>query len=174
MKYDLAGAHVLNKFVWSELTKEFPAYMSKDRYQNLVPIIPSQQVPVFTEMGSNHPFIVYTYTKTGYSCDFWDHTEQMAYTIHSENERYLRQLTNFISDLLRRYDETAMEVNDFVYGASTPVDSDDRKFDFKYVTVTGAMGPEPFTTEGGRQAATVNMRYAYTLNEETKRFMRTS
>jgi hypothetical protein len=169
MKYDLAGAHVLNKYVWSELQKAFPEVMDKTRYQGLIPIIPTQQQPVFTEMGNDHPFIVYTYTNVGYSEDIWSHIEQMSYLIYSEDEVQLRRINNFLVDLLRRYDLTAEEVNDFIPTIHNPSrDSDDQNFEFHYVTVMATLGPEPYKSEGGRQASSVTVRYAYTYDEDNR------
>lgn len=165
-KFDLTGAHVLNKFVWNRLSNELG--MTRADYQGLVPIIPSQQLPVFTEMGPNRPFIVYTYGKLAYSTDIWEHVEQLAYTVYSEDESQLRRVTNFLADLLRRFDIVAQEVNDYVNDAlvNPSGDEDDRGFDFKYINVTGLAGPEPFTSEGGRQASSVTIRYAYTTDED--------
>lgn len=172
MKYDISGAHVLNKFVWSELSKpesQGGLGMSISDYSGLVPIIPTQQVPVFNEMGAGKPFIVYTYTSVGYSTNIWDNVEQMNYMVYSDDEVKLRRVLHFITDILHRYDKTAEEVNDYITAASVPrVDSDDVKFEFKYVTVISSRGPEPAVTEGGRQAASVTMRYSYIYDENER------
>lgn len=169
-KYDLAGAHVLNKFVWSRL--ESAGLLDKSNYSGLIPIIPTQQIPVFNEMGTQKPFIVYNYIVVGYSVALWSHTEQMTYTVYSDDETQLRRIQNFLVDLLRRFDITAQEVNDFVGAPNDPGDlvnpshdTDDRQFDFKFVTVIAGQGPEPFTTEKGRQSVGVTVRYNYTRDE---------
>jgi hypothetical protein len=172
MKYDLAGAHVLNKFVWHELSKpvsEGGLEMSTSAYNGLIPIIPTQQVPAFTEMGTAKPFIVYTYTNAGYSENIWSHVEQMSYIVYSDSEQQLRQIGNFLVDLLRRYDLTAEEVNDFIPTiVNGSGDHDEQNFEFHYVTVMATLGPEPYRTEGGRQATSITVRYAYTYDEDER------
>ncbi len=157
-KYDLAGTHVLNKFVWSRLQKEFN--LSINNYEGLIPVVPSQQIPVFNNLQSGNPFIVYTYINSGYDTEFWAGLEQVTYTIYGDIENQLRAMSNFLVDLLKRYDITALEINDFI--ANGPVDSDDQKFDFKYTEVVSAVSPEPFESENGRQATSVAVRLCYT------------
>ncbi len=140
--------------------------MDKSNYQNLVPIIPTQRIAVFNNMQSGKPYIVYTYAEVGYSINTWERMETMAYTIYSDDEMKLRQIIHALTDLLHRYDDTAREVDAFINSADRPIDSDDRKFMFNYVTVTGTMGPEPYTTEGGRQAASVTLRYCFMVDED--------
>lgn len=162
-KYDLNGVHVLNKFIWAKLVQDLQ--MSKADYNNLVPIIPTQQEPVFNDMPSGRPFLVYTFIVNGYDPDLWANVEQVTYRIYSDDERRLRQVTNYIVDLCRRYEWSADELNDWLYNdAGLPVDSDDRKMEFKFVQVVGATGPEPARSEGGRQFSTVSVRMTYTTD----------
>lgn len=160
-KYDLNGVHVLNKFIWANLVLE--GLMSTSDYTGLVPIIPTQQVPVFNDMAAGKPFIVYTYIVASYDVDLWANVEQVTYRIFSDDERKLRQITNFIIDLCKRYDWTASEINTWLDGnTNMPVDADDRRFDFKYVQVTGSTSAEPSAQEGGRQDSSVTVRMAFT------------
>lgn len=159
-RYDLNGVHVLNKFIWSSLVAE--GIMSDTDYSGLVPIIPTQQVPVFNDMAAGKPFIVYTYMVASYDVDLWANVEQVTYRIFSDDERKLRQVTNFLIDLCKRYDWTASDVNSWLDNAGLPADSDDRKFDFKYVQVVGSTSAEPFSQEGGRQDSSVTVRMAFT------------
>ena len=163
MRNDLAGAHVLNKFVWQKLKES--EIMVPSNYGGLIPIIPSQQVPVFNEFPTSTPYIVYTYTNMGYDSDFWADREQILYRVYSDNERQIRQITNFLIDLLKRYDWTAEEINDWITQfAST--DGDEKKFNFYWTQVVSSIGPEPYATEGGRQAGSVSVSYVYTHNQE--------
>lgn len=169
-KYDLSGAHVVNKFVWSRLESDLG--MSKADYNGLVPIIPTQEVPVFNEMKTGRPFIVYAYNIAGYNTDIWQHQEQLAYTIYSDNETDLRRISNFLRDLMRRYDITAAEINDFIGSPQIPgtlvnpsADGDDRAFEFKYITVISGLSNGPASSENGRQSSTLAFRYEYTRDE---------
>lgn len=160
-RYDLNGVHVLNKFIWASLVRE--GLMTAADYSGLVPIIPTQQQPVFNDMASGKPFLVYTYMVATVDVDLWANVEQVTYRIFSDDERKLRQITNFIIDLCKRYDWTAAEINSWLDGNTTmPVDADDRRFDFKYVQVVGSTSPEPAAQEGGRQNSSVSVRMAFT------------
>jgi len=158
-KYDLAGTHVLNKFVWKRLQDEFG--MTTSDYKNLVPIIPGQQLPILNDLPSDRPFIVYTYVNSGYDTQFWASVEQVTYLIYGDIEGKLRSISNFLMDLLKRYDWSAEEINDFIY-YSSELDSDDKKFDFKYTELVSGMSPEPSETEGGRKGTAVTVRLCYT------------
>lgn len=167
-KYDLNGVHVLNKFIWASLVEA--GLMSDADYSGLVPIIPTQQVPVFNDMASGKPFIVYTYMVASYDVDLWANVEQVTYRIFSDNERRLRQVTNFLIDLCKRHDWTASDVNSWLDNSTLPADGDDRKFDFKYVQVVGATSAEPSSQEGGRQDSSVTVRMAFTHDTDSKVF----
>lgn len=159
-RYDLNGVHVLNKFIWASLVAE--GLMDPTDYSGLVPIIPTQQVPVFNDMASGKPFIVYTFMVATYDVDLWANVEQVTYRIFSDNERKLRQISNFLIDLCKRYDWTAAEVNSWLDNSGLPTDSDDKRFDFKYVQVVGSTSAEPSSQEGGRQDASITVRMAFT------------
>jgi len=157
-KHDLNGVHVLNKYLWAELQKS--NLMGEYDYNGLVPIIPTQQVPVFNDMAAGKAFIVYTYLVASYDVDLWANVEQVTYRIYSDDERKLRQISNLLIDLCKRFDWTAADVNKWIDGYATP-DGDEKKFEFKYVQVVGSTSPEPFAQEGGRQNASVTVRMAF-------------
>lgn len=168
-RYDLNGVHILNKFIWHKLEQDMN--YSKIDYNGLVPIIPTQQEPLFNDLPSGRPFFVYTFMVSGYDPDLWAHIEQVTYRIYSDDEKRLRQVGNYLTDLCRRYDWTAEELNTWIQGeALLPVDADDRKFEFKFVQVVGFTGPEPSSSEGGRQFSTVTVRMTYTYPEINQNF----
>jgi hypothetical protein len=160
-KYDLNGVHVLNKFIWDNLKSA--GLLDEIDYSGLVPIIPTQQQPVFNDMASGKPFIVYTFMVAAYDRDIWSNIEQVTYRIYSDDERKMRQINNFIVDLCSRLDWTAQDLNRWIDNYNSP-DGDEKRFDFKYVNVVGSTGPEPFNQEGGRQDSSVTVRMAYTVD----------
>jgi hypothetical protein len=160
-KYELNGVHVLNKFVWDNLKNA--GLLDEIDYSGLVPIIPTQQVPVFNDMAAGKPFIVYTFILSAYDQDLWANVEQVTYRIYSDDEAKLRRVVNFLVDLLSRLDWTAADVNRWIDRSNT-ADGDEKKFEFKYVNVVGGSGAEPFAQEGGRQDATVTVRMAFTVD----------
>jgi hypothetical protein len=168
--YRTVGAHQINKWLWSKLqsfeyktnTKAFSDYKDSgntDGY-DLVPILPSQQKPqIFDITKGLSPFIVYTYMMSPYASEWWMCREQCAYIIYDSNEERLRAIHSYMIDLLKRMDWTARELNN-----SNDISS---LFDFKYVQVSSATGPDEFSTEGGEQGAMVIANYEYTTDMDS-------
>lgn len=161
--YRTVGAHQINKWLWSKLwdfeykpgEKAFAAYAPNGSI-NLVPFIPTQQQPQFTNIAGGAPFVVYNYIMSSYTSDWWMCREQCAYVIYDNNEERLRAIHTYMTDLLRRMDWTAKAVNN---NAATPAN-----FDFKYVQLTSATGPDEYSEDGGRQGAMAVINYEYTVD----------
>lgn len=164
--YLTIGAHQINRWLWDTVktfeyktgVKAFDKYKGSGNSSgiNLVPIIPTQQQPEFTNIADGAPFIVYNYIMNNYSDEWWMCREQCAYIIYDNDEERLRAIHAYLADLLKRVDWTAKNIN------SSSVVSPN--FDFKYVSLTSASGPDEFDTEGGRQGAMVVIDYEYTVD----------
>jgi len=170
--YRTVGAHQINKWLWSKLkdyeypaglpaqpTKAFSAYGTGTGKLNLIPIVPTQQQPQLLDISGGAPFVVYNYIVSARASEWWLTREQCVYVIYDNDEARLRAIHGYMIDLLRREDWTARDVN---IAAST-----DKRFDFKYVQMTSASGPDEFSTEGGRQGAMVVINYEYTMDMQT-------
>jgi hypothetical protein len=159
----------LNKWLWSKL-KDLPykggyafgKYVPHGTI-GLVPIIPSQQLPEFTEIAGGAPFIVYNYTDLDTGDAWFTQEQQVAYVIYDNDEERLRTIDAYMVNLLQRMDWTAQEVNDYILNPNTqePGTNADH-YEFKSVLVTSANGPEPFEQQGGRQGALVVARIMFT------------
>jgi hypothetical protein len=164
--YRTIGAHQVNKWIWDTIstfeyktsTKAFDAYVDSGNTDgiNLVPIIPSQQQPEFLNISNGAPFIVYNYILSSYASEWWICREQLVYIIYDNDEERLRAIHAYVCDLLKRMDWTARNIN----SSSAVADN----FDFKYVKLTSASGPDEFSTEGGRQGAMIAIDYEYTVD----------
>jgi len=170
--YRTVGAHQINKWLWSRLKdyeypaglsmtpmKAFNAYGTGVGQKNLIPIVPTQQQPQLLDISGGAPFIVYNYIISTRASEWWLTREQCAYVIYDNDEARLRAIHGYMIDLLRRQDWTARDVNN--------ASSTDKRFDFKYVKMTSAAGPDEFSTEGGRQGAMVVIDYEYTMDMNT-------
>lgn len=164
--YRTTATHQMNKWLWSKLQdimyKGEPAFKAYAPHGtvNLVPIVPSQQVQQMMDISGGAPFIVYNYTVMAAS-EWWLQSEQASYIIYDNDEERLRQIHTYISQLLRRQDWTAQEINDWVLDGIEPGTQAD-VFDFKSVTLISATGPEPYESQGGRQGALIAARIMYT------------
>ncbi len=162
--YRTMGAHQINKYLWGKLkdfeykpgVKAFSAYGTGTGQKNLTPIIPTQQQPQFLDIVGGAPFLVYNYIVSSYASEWWLCREQCAYVIYDNDEERLRAIHGYMIDLLKRMDWTARDVN------ASP--TTDVRFDFKYVQLTSASGPDEFNTEGGRTGAMVVINYEYTMD----------
>lgn len=158
----------MNKWLWTKLQNlpykggyAFAKYAPHGTIP-LVPFVPSQQLPEFTDIAGGAPFIVYTYSINNSGLQWFVRDEQVAYVIYDNDEERLRTIHTYMVDLLCRMEWTAQEINDYLQmGAGEPGTSGDL-FDFKTVSVFAGNGPQPFESEGGRQGAMIVCRLSYT------------
>ncbi|AXH67252.1 hypothetical protein SEA_WOFFORD_56 [Streptomyces phage Wofford] len=157
MTYDITATHALNKFIKDQLSGE--GIIDLALYKGLDPFIPAQQQPEMTNLPSGVPFVVYNYASNGEYVDWWVEHEQTAYTIYSDNEKKIRQMTHYMNQLLKRYDWSAEDINDYVQEFGT---TEHKKFDFKYTRITSMSSIEPATSQGGRFSATIVVNICFT------------
>lgn len=164
--YKVTGVHQINGWLWSKLKdfehkpgeKAFAAYGPSGI--NVVPFIPAQQLSEFTNIAGGAPFVVYNYVINPMA-EFYQKREQGAYAIYDNDVTRLRGIHLYMIDLLSRQDLTAADINRWlaVDDAGLPNGS---PWDFGYVSLSGAVGPDEFAQEGGRQGATISINYSYT------------
>lgn len=163
--YRTTGVHQINGWLWNDLknlehvpgTKAFEAYGSGS-LANVSPFTPAQQQAEFTNIAGGAPFIVYNYVINSKSP--WAWKENGAYAIYDNDVARLRAIHMRMIDLLSREDKAAADVNSYLYSKNqnTP-------WDFKWVIVTGGVGPDVFAQEGGRQGATISTVFEYTRDQ---------
>lgn len=170
--YKPIGAHQVNKWLWSQLknfeykpgVKAFKDYKDSGNTSGfpVVPIIPGVQSTAFSDMtGNRSPFIVYNYITSGYTTEWWLCREQCAYIIYDSDEERLISILHYMSDLLKRMDWTARNINSS--GLTDP------RFDMKYVQLTSSAGPDDYqvTTELSLRGAMLVINYEYTVDMDT-------
>ena len=113
--YKLDAMLELRKFIWEELKTaglfEATDYYSDNIGQEIVPIIPVQQIAELNQFLSGKPHIVYDKIGTSYE-DLWAICcEQVLFTIYSTDVSEINALRNFMFDQFRRMDESARDVN---------------------------------------------------------------
>ncbi|QIQ62920.1 hypothetical protein SEA_MOAB_35 [Streptomyces phage Moab] len=170
--YKLVGAHQINKWLWSQLknfeyktgVKAFADYKGSGNSAgfDVIPIIPGvQSAPFYDMTRGKAPFIVYNYMMSGYTSEWWTCREQCVYLIYDNNEERLISILHYMTDLLKRMDWTARNINDS--GLTDP------RFDLKFVQLTSATGPDEyaFTTELSLRGVMVVIGYEYTVDMDT-------
>lgn len=171
--YRTVGAHQINKWLWSKLknyeykpgVKAFADYKDSGNTAGyaITPIVPARQTPqLVTITGNKSPYIIYNYLMNPYDSEWWICREQCAYVIYDGNEERLRGIHTYMVDLLRRMDWTARDLNNS--GLVSP------NFDFKYVRLVAANGPDDFAAEGTedpQQGVMLVINYEYTVDMST-------
>lgn len=163
--YRSIGTYELNKFLLFKLKdlmwtptggspeKVFKAYQMSGGASVVPPLAQGAPLPAQTTIAGGPPFIVYGYS-TGSGLTWERVREQAAYVIWDADSVRLAVIQNFMVDLLRRFEITAGEVNEFLGITSL--------YEFKYVQVTTATSPDAAITEQGRQKGLVVSAFEYT------------
>lgn len=166
-KYNSIASSDIRNYIWQAI-KDEEILDENDYYADgfatsLVPIIPAQQVPEFTNLLPGRTYMLYDFEVKTISPQWWIVDESFTLTVISQNFEIINQITNLMQDLFRRYDDSATEIN-----AQLDTDAD---FRYMHTVVDSIMSPEPFSAEGDYQIGSVTISYCYTRNiDENGRF----
>lgn len=155
--YKNLAVNDINSYIWDQI-KENNLLSSNDYYvesfmDNVIPIVPSQQIPEFNNLLPGKPYLVYDY-ETKPTMENWWVTEEILYiTVISTDYDQINQIMNMISDTFRRYDDSASDINSFLNNATD--------FKFHYLYLDGVSSPEPFKREGAYLVGQVTICYSY-------------
>jgi hypothetical protein len=148
----------VRNLIWEEL-KNYGILDEQDYYADgfsypLIPIIPSQQVPEFNNLLPGKTYITYDVVQKNYGVQWWVSQEDMIMQIISRNNSQIMTISNFLTDLFRRYEKTAVDIN-----AQIP---DSSPFKFLYFKLESANPIQPFEDEGGFMSGDFVINYSYT------------
>jgi hypothetical protein len=157
--YSKIAAFDVRNAIWETL-KSFSILDVQDYYADgfpdpLVPIIPSQQVPEFNNLLPGKPYITYDIVQKNYGVQWWVSEESMVMQIVSRNNAQIITISNFLTDLFRRYELSARDINDFAKASGSP-------FTFLYFKLESANPIQPFIDEGGYMSGDFSITYTYT------------
>lgn len=154
----------IRTFLWDELKAnnilDENDYIADGFDIPLIPIIPVQQIPEFNNLIGDKPYLVYTFDNVSYSDTmWWVCHERLAFSIISADYGKIIQIMQFMTDLFRRLDESATDINNA---------QADSKFKFFMFAVVSMTSPEPFEQEGGRQMAMIELDFKYSRELDSK------
>lgn len=113
--YKLDAMLELRKFLWKRLTEvgvfDDDDYWSDNVAENLVPIIPVQQLPEMNQFLSGKKHIVYDKIGMSYDENWLVCCEQILFSLYSTEVSDINEIRNFMTDEFRRMDESAKDVN---------------------------------------------------------------
>lgn len=134
-KTDLIGGEFVIPFMLpGQDLPEVTTVYDQDEYQELSYCIYS----VSDRLSTDEPYM---------SCG------QIAYTFYHLDIDYLIGMKDYLTELLKREDWSAQDVNDYFSNSAT------YPFDFKFINVLTTAGPSYVDDEGGRSSMLIVVRY---------------
>ena len=113
--YKLDALIELRKYLWQELTTigifDEADYYSDNLMSTIIPLIPIQQQAELSQFLSGKKHIVYDKISAGYDTNWLICNEQFLFTIYSTDVSEINEIRNFMTDLFRRMDESAQDIN---------------------------------------------------------------
>jgi len=113
--YKIDAMFELRKFLWKEL-KATGIFNQRDYYSDnlgveIIPIIPVQQSPEIDQFLNGKKHIVYDKIGLSYEENWMICCEKILFTIYSTDITDIYETRNLMTDLFRRMDESAKDVN---------------------------------------------------------------
>lgn len=113
--YKLDASIEIRKYLWDQILTigllEAEDYYSDNLGSEIVPIIPVQQSPEMNQFLSGKTHIVYDKIGMSYEENWAICCEQILFTIYSTDVSEINQIRNFMTDLFRRMDDSAKDLN---------------------------------------------------------------
>jgi len=115
VNYKLDALLELRKYLWDQLSTigifDETDYYSDNLMSTIIPIIPIQQQAELSQFLSGKKHIVYDKISAGYDTNWLICNEQFLFTIYSIDVSEINEIRNFMTDLFRRMDESAQDIN---------------------------------------------------------------
>jgi hypothetical protein len=169
MAYDSVPAvYGLNKYLWAKIKEK--GILNEANYGGLIPIIPNQEVAGLRQaidaapgIGGNG-FIVYSWYTNGYGQNWFEPIDTVIYRIEATNGKELRQLILLTIDAFKRYDDSAVAINDFIQGST--LGDEYKAYNYLSVYTAAAQAGSPNSLEDEPMQATVTVRVQYTNEKD--------
>jgi hypothetical protein len=158
----------IRKFLWSELL-EAKIFDEDDYYSDnvgsaIVPIIPVQQSPEMNQFLSGKKHIIYDKIGLSYEDNWLICCEQILFTVYSTDVSEINEIRNFMTDLFRRMDDSAKDVNRF--------ESLNNKFKFHSIFIADISPTEPSEELKGFLSTDIILEAKYSrITDQSGRFL---
>lgn len=115
VNYKLDAMNEIRKYLWSQMVT-IDIFNESDYYSDglmdiIVPIIPVQQSPELNQFLSGKKHLVYDKIGLSYEENWMICCEQVLFTIYATDISEINEIRNFMTDLFRRMDDSARDVN---------------------------------------------------------------
>lgn len=115
VNYKLDSLLEIRKYLWEQLTTigifDADNYYSDNIGDAIIPILPVQQQAELNQFLSGKKHIVYDKISSSYDTMWYICNEQVLFTIYSTDISEINEIRNFMTDLFRRMDESAQDMN---------------------------------------------------------------
>lgn len=139
-------------------------YYSDNLGSSVVPIIPVQQAPEMNQFLSGKKHIVYDKIGLSYEDNWLICCEQILFTVYSTDVSEINEIRNFMTDLFRRMDESARDVNRF--------ESLNDKFKFHSIFIADISPTEPSEELQGFLSTDIILEVKYSrITDSVGRFL---
>lgn len=162
--YNYAAEHVINAFLWEALVDE--GLLTESDYSR-TPIIPVGQIKEFMDKSGDAPFIVYSSSSSGNGMEWFVPRDYITYMVYSTNSSRVRSVVNFMDDLLKRQDDSAIEVNSWAgrdqdsLAVGEELDPLFKNFVFQSIETTAKVPLDPYVNDNGRYNGMITIACTY-------------
>jgi hypothetical protein len=108
----------IRKYLWEQLSTigifDEANYYSDNIGDTIIPILPVQQQAELNQFLSGKKHLVYDKVSSSYDNMWYICNEQILFTIYSTDVSEINEIRNFMTDLFRRMDESAQDMNRWV------------------------------------------------------------
>jgi hypothetical protein len=158
----------IRKFLWAELLEanifDEDDYYSDNVGSAIVPIIPVQQSPEMNQFLSGKKHIIYDKIGLSYEDNWLICCEQILFTVYSTDVSEINEIRNFMTDLFRRMDDSAKDVNRF--------ESLNNKFKFHSIFIADISPTEPSEELKGFLSTDIILEAKYSrITDQSGRFL---
>jgi hypothetical protein len=166
--YKLDAMFEIRKYLWENLVEynifDEDEYYSDNLSQTIVPIIPVQQSAEMNHFLSGKKHIVYDKVGMSYEDNWLICCEQILFTIYSTDVSEIVEIRNIMTDLFRRMDDSAREVN-----RSGSIND---KFKFHSIYIADISPTEPSQEIQGFLSSDVTLEIKYSrITDQDGRFL---
>lgn len=180
MSDDIAAVHGIIRFLWHKIKEE--EILDPDDYAGLTPIVPYHEVPALMQVMDlqegiqQFPYIIYTWTTNGYGQNWFEPCDQAVFTISSHSDDKLRQLIKLMTNLFKRFDESAALIDYYIETgrcgrnctALVPdvIPAKYKEYGYQYTEVLAATGGGAVMDENSPKEAMITMKIEYTQDRD--------
>lgn len=115
--YSLDAMFELRKYLWQEILDnnilDAENYYSDNLGETISPILPVQQAPEMSHFFSGKTHLIYDKIGMSYEDNWLICCEQILFTIYSTEVLEINKIRNFMTDLFRRMDDSARDINKY-------------------------------------------------------------